>query len=118
MRGHHVDSGAGIDALAVRERADPVPGPGQVLVAVRAAALSFRDLMVLRGTYVLPAEPDVVPVADGAGQVVAGAATSGRCGSESGWPAPSSPAGRTARSASSTSRSSAARWTACSPSSP
>ncbi|MCX5390846.1 alcohol dehydrogenase catalytic domain-containing protein [Streptomyces sp. NBC_00094] len=33
--------------------------------------MSYRDLMVLRGDYVLPVEPDVVPVADGAGQVVA-----------------------------------------------
>ncbi|MFE5712390.1 NAD(P)-dependent alcohol dehydrogenase [Streptomyces sp. NPDC056501] len=71
MRSYHVDSGAGIDGLAIREHEDPVPGPGQVLVEIRAAALSYRDLMVLRGDYVLPVRPDVVPVADGAGQVVA-----------------------------------------------
>lgn len=71
MRSYHVDSGAGIDGLAIREHADPVPGPGQVLVAIRAAALSYHDLMVLRGAYILPVKPDVVPVADGAGEVVA-----------------------------------------------
>ncbi|MFB7861724.1 NAD(P)-dependent alcohol dehydrogenase [Streptomyces sp. NPDC056069] len=72
MRSYHVDSGAGIDGLALREHpAVPSPGPGQVLVAVRAASLSYRDLLVLRGTYVLPVKPDVVPLADGAGQVVA-----------------------------------------------
>ncbi|QKW23437.1 NAD(P)-dependent alcohol dehydrogenase [Kitasatospora sp. NA04385] len=71
MRSYHVDSGAGIDGLAVREHPDPAPGPGQALVAVRAASLSFRDLMVLRGDYLLPVKPDVVPVADGAGLVVA-----------------------------------------------
>jgi NADPH:quinone reductase-like Zn-dependent oxidoreductase len=71
MRSYHVDSGAGIDGLVVREHEDPVPGPGQVLVAIRAAALSFRDLMVLRGDYVLPVKPDVVPVADGVGEVIA-----------------------------------------------
>ncbi|MFI8828534.1 NAD(P)-dependent alcohol dehydrogenase [Streptomyces sp. NPDC053431] len=72
MRSYHVDSGAGIDGLALREHpAAPSPGPGQVLVAVRSASLSYRDLMVLRGTYVLPVKPDVVPLADGAGQVVA-----------------------------------------------
>lgn len=70
MRSYHVDSGAGIDGLAVRHHPEPVPGPGQVLVAVHAASLSFRDLMVLRGNYVLPVKPDVVPVADGAGEVV------------------------------------------------
>ncbi|MEV0449195.1 NAD(P)-dependent alcohol dehydrogenase [Streptomyces sp. NPDC050600] len=71
MRSHHVDSGAGIDGLTLREHADPTPGPGQALVAVRAASLSYRDLMILRGDYVLPVRPDVVPLADGAGEVVA-----------------------------------------------
>jgi NADPH:quinone reductase-like Zn-dependent oxidoreductase len=71
MRSYHVDSGAGIDGLTLRRHQEVAPGPGQVLVAVRAAALSYRDLMVLRGDYVLPVKPDVVPVADGAGEVVA-----------------------------------------------
>ncbi|WP_396705996.1 alcohol dehydrogenase catalytic domain-containing protein [Microbispora sp. H10836] len=38
---------------------------------VHAVSLSFRDLLVLRGQYVLPVKPDVIPVSDGAGQVVA-----------------------------------------------
>ncbi|MFG3349395.1 NAD(P)-dependent alcohol dehydrogenase [Streptomyces sp. NPDC048018] len=72
VRSYHVDSGAGLDGLVLREHpAVPSPGPGQALVAVRAASLSRRDLLVLRGTYVLPVKPDVVPLADGAGQVVA-----------------------------------------------
>ncbi|WP_433217951.1 zinc-dependent alcohol dehydrogenase family protein [Microtetraspora malaysiensis] len=71
MRSYHLDSGAGLDGLSIRKHEDPVPGPGQVLVAVRAASLSFRELMVLRGDYVLPVKPDVVPVSDGAGEVVA-----------------------------------------------
>ncbi|MCC9311063.1 NAD(P)-dependent alcohol dehydrogenase [Kitasatospora sp. RB6PN24] len=71
MRSYHVDSGAGIDGLTVRQCEKPEPGPGQVVVAVRAAALSYRELLVLAGDYVLPVKPDVVPVAEGAGQVVA-----------------------------------------------
>ncbi|GAA2406025.1 NAD(P)-dependent alcohol dehydrogenase [Nonomuraea africana] len=71
MRSYHLDSGAGIDGLAIRWHDDPVPGPGQVLVAVRAVSLSYRELMVLRGDYVLPVKPDVVPVSDGAGEIVA-----------------------------------------------
>ncbi|WP_214415569.1 zinc-dependent alcohol dehydrogenase family protein [Sphaerisporangium fuscum] len=71
MRSYHLDSGAGLDGLSIRKHEDPVPGPGQVLVAVRAVSLSFRELMVLRGDYVLPVKPDVVPVSDGAGEVVA-----------------------------------------------
>ncbi|MGN9843589.1 zinc-dependent alcohol dehydrogenase family protein [Nonomuraea sp. H19] len=71
MRSYHLTSGAGLDGLEMRKHEDPVPGPGQVLVAVRAASLSFRELMVLRGDYVLPVKPDVVPISDGAGEVVA-----------------------------------------------
>jgi NADPH:quinone reductase-like Zn-dependent oxidoreductase len=71
MRSYHVNSGAGIDGLSITQHDDPIPGPGQVLVAVRATSLSFRELMVLRGDYVLPVKPDVVPVSDGAGEVVA-----------------------------------------------
>ncbi|BCJ32727.1 NADPH:quinone oxidoreductase [Actinocatenispora thailandica] len=71
IRSYHARSGGGIASLAVREHPMPVPGPGEVLVAVRAVSLSFRELLVLRGSYVLPVRPDVVPVSDGAGEVVA-----------------------------------------------
>ncbi|MFD0367547.1 NAD(P)-dependent alcohol dehydrogenase [Streptomyces sp. NPDC127114] len=72
MLSYHLShSGAGLAGLTVREHDMPVPGPGQALVAVRATSLSFRELMVLDGTYVLPVKPDVVPLSDGAGEVVA-----------------------------------------------
>ncbi|MEU1225683.1 NAD(P)-dependent alcohol dehydrogenase [Streptomyces sp. NPDC005828] len=72
MRSYHLShSGAGLSGLSIREHDTPAPGPGQALVAVRATSLSFRELMVLDGTYVLPVKPDVVPVSDGAGEVVA-----------------------------------------------
>ncbi len=71
MRAYHAESGGGLDGLAVREQPAPVPGAGQALVAVRAVTLNHRELMVLRGNYVLPVRPDVIPVSDGAGEVVA-----------------------------------------------
>ncbi|MFE3453643.1 NAD(P)-dependent alcohol dehydrogenase [Nonomuraea sp. NPDC059194] len=67
MRSYHLNGGG----LSIREHEDPVPEAGQVVVAVRATSLSFRELMVLRGDYVLPVKPDVIPVSDGAGEVVA-----------------------------------------------
>ncbi len=71
VRSYHVTTGAGVDGLSVRTHEPRSPGPGEVAVAVRATSLSFRELLVLRGQYVLPVKPDVVPVSDGAGEVVA-----------------------------------------------
>jgi NADPH:quinone reductase-like Zn-dependent oxidoreductase len=59
---------AGIVAV---ERDVPTPGPHDVLVRVRAASLNKRDLFILNGTYPIPATPGVVPLSDGAGEVVA-----------------------------------------------
>lgn len=44
---------------------DPVPGPGEVVVELRAAALNRRDLLVCGGTY--PFSLPLVPGSDGAG---------------------------------------------------
>ncbi|MEN3536298.1 alcohol dehydrogenase catalytic domain-containing protein [Microbispora sp. ZYX-F-249] len=71
VRSYHVNSGDGIDGLSLRTHQPRMPGVGEVAVVVHAASLSFRDLLVLRGRYVLPVKPDVIPVSDGAGQVVA-----------------------------------------------
>src|SRR5579859_2138624 len=72
MRSYHINSGAGLDGLLLKEHAIPVPGPREVLVRVRACSLNFRELMILiHGYYPLPIRPDVVPVSDGAGEVVA-----------------------------------------------
>jgi NADPH:quinone reductase-like Zn-dependent oxidoreductase len=70
MKSYHANLGSGIDGLSVREHDIPEPGPTEVLVQVRAASLSFRELMILRGWYPLPVKPDVVPISDGAGTVV------------------------------------------------
>jgi NADPH:quinone reductase-like Zn-dependent oxidoreductase len=64
-------SGLGVAGLVLQEEPIPEPGPGEVLIRVRATSLSFRERMVLRGDYVLPVEPDIVPLSDGAGEIVA-----------------------------------------------
>jgi len=71
MQSYHVDYGAGLTGLTVREHAVPEPGAGEVLVRIRANSLNFRELSILRGQYPLPVKPDVVAVSDGAGEVVA-----------------------------------------------
>lgn len=50
-----------IGVLKVEERPDPQPGPGQVLVRVRAAGLNFADILARQGLYPDgPAKPCVM----------------------------------------------------------
>jgi NADPH:quinone reductase-like Zn-dependent oxidoreductase len=71
VRSYHISVGGGIEGLSLHTHEARTPGEGEVAVAVHATSLSFRELLVLRGQYVLPVRPDVVPVSDGAGEVVA-----------------------------------------------
>ncbi len=55
--------------LKLQEAPIPEPGPGQVRVKVHAAALNYRDLLVLADQYGSTTAPDLVPLSDGAGVV-------------------------------------------------
>ena len=41
----------GVNELKQVECATPAPGPGEVLVRVRAVSFNYRDLMVVKGLY-------------------------------------------------------------------
>jgi NADPH:quinone reductase-like Zn-dependent oxidoreductase len=62
--------GAGIDALVRVERPDPKPAYRQVLVKVKACSLNFRDLAITRGSYRVAVRENLIPLSDGAGEVV------------------------------------------------
>lgn len=55
------------EVLAVRDMPDPVPGPGEVRIRVRAAGLNFAEVMARKGLY-----PDAPPTPFVAGYEVAG----------------------------------------------
>ena len=61
----------GIDSLQVTERSAPQPGPGQVLLRVRACSLNYRDLLVVKGLYTPKLKLPMVPLSDGAGEIAA-----------------------------------------------
>jgi NADPH:quinone reductase-like Zn-dependent oxidoreductase len=71
MRRYRLDPGRGLAGLRLDVTDLPDPGPGEVLVAVRAASLSYREALILDGSYVLPVRDGVVPLAEGTGVVVA-----------------------------------------------
>jgi len=62
--------GAGVDALVAVERPDPKPAHRQILVKVKACSLNFRDLAIARGSYRMAVRENVIPLSDGAGEVV------------------------------------------------
>jgi NADPH:quinone reductase-like Zn-dependent oxidoreductase len=67
-----IPSPQGIESLKLVERPDPKPGPRQVLVRVRASSLNYRDLLTIEAKYARAApKPDLIPLSDGAGEVVA-----------------------------------------------
>jgi len=61
-----------IDNLTLTERPKPEPGPGQVLLQMKAASLNFRDLLVpKRGYGALTGTLPLIPISDGVGEVIA-----------------------------------------------
>ncbi len=70
MQAIEIHGAFGLDNLALVERPEPVPGPGQVVVAMRAASLNYRDLMMILGSYNPKQKLPLVPCSDGAGVVV------------------------------------------------
>ena len=62
--------GAGIDALVQVDRPTPKPLYRQALVKVAACSLNYRDLGIVRGTYRMPVRENLIPLSDGAGEVV------------------------------------------------
>ncbi|WP_330252588.1 NAD(P)-dependent alcohol dehydrogenase [Nocardia sp. NBC_00565] len=68
---YHLDPAHGLDGLTVRGQDVPQPGPNQVVIKVRAASLNRRDLMLMDGSYPLPATPGIIPLSDGVGEVIA-----------------------------------------------
>ncbi|HEY3823058.1 MAG TPA: NAD(P)-dependent alcohol dehydrogenase [Bryobacteraceae bacterium] len=61
--------GFGQENLKIVELPDPVPGPGEAVVKMRACSLNYRDLAVMRGAYGGSVKPPLIPLSDGAGEV-------------------------------------------------
>jgi len=69
MKVYEIQNRTGLDALTLAERPEPKPAHGHVLVKIHAASLNYRDLMIAGGTYGPRADPPVIALSDGAGEV-------------------------------------------------
>lgn len=73
MRSWQLPAGSdGFDKLALADLPMPEPGPGEVLVRVRACSINYRDFAVAAGKYFGGAlQNAAVPLSDGAGEITA-----------------------------------------------
>jgi len=71
MKLYRITEATGIEALALQEGAQPEPRAGEILVRMRAFSLNYRDLMIVQGRYPGHVSTPLVPLSDGAGEVVA-----------------------------------------------
>lgn len=61
----------GVGAWKMTNLPDPMPGPEEVLIGVRATSLNYRDLRVAKGSYGKNLKKNCIPLSDGAGEVLA-----------------------------------------------
>lgn len=71
MRSAVLEGAFGLDNLFIRNAPVPEPGPGELLLRMRAASLNYRDYLTVLGTYNPRLTLPLVPVSDGVGEVVA-----------------------------------------------
>ncbi|HYW91104.1 MAG TPA: NAD(P)-dependent alcohol dehydrogenase [Gammaproteobacteria bacterium] len=70
MKVFQIQDDFGIDNLRAVEREARHPGPGEVRIRVRASSLNFRDLMTVQGSYNPRQKLPLIPLSDGAGEVL------------------------------------------------
>jgi NADPH:quinone reductase-like Zn-dependent oxidoreductase len=70
MKAWRFDRLSSLDDLALHDEPMPRPQRGEVLVGVRAVALNYRDLSMVKGDYVRSARPGLIPCSDAAGEVL------------------------------------------------
>jgi NADPH2:quinone reductase len=59
------------DTLAIENIDEPAAGEGQILVAVKAAAINFTDVLAIAGQYQVKTPPPFVPGIEAAGMIEA-----------------------------------------------
>jgi NADPH:quinone reductase-like Zn-dependent oxidoreductase len=71
MKAYRLHELSGPQGLKLEDVADQAPGPGEVLIRLCAVSLNYRDLMMTRGVYNPKLKLPIIPISDGAGEVIA-----------------------------------------------
>jgi NADPH:quinone reductase-like Zn-dependent oxidoreductase len=71
MKAIEIHDNVGVDSLRLVDRPEPVPGPRQVMLKMKAFSINYRDLLVVSGVGRWRPPLGRVPVSDGVGIVVA-----------------------------------------------
>ncbi|WP_214474881.1 NAD(P)-dependent alcohol dehydrogenase [Mesorhizobium sp. dw_380] len=71
MQSYRLEGSNGTECLVMQDEVRPEPKPHEIVVRVRATSLNRRDTMIINGTYPLTPRRGIVPLSDGAGEIVA-----------------------------------------------
>jgi NADPH:quinone reductase-like Zn-dependent oxidoreductase len=71
MKVYEIKNGFGLECLTLSQRPEPQPGPGEVLLKIKAVSLNYRDLMVVKGIYNPKMNLPRIPCSDAVGEIVA-----------------------------------------------
>lgn len=71
MRAWQISQEFGIDNLKLTDQPDPEPGYGQIAIRIQATSLNYRDLMTVKYGGMRGLKQPLIPLSDGAGEVVA-----------------------------------------------
>lgn len=71
MKAIELQNPGGVDNLRMVERPMPEPGRQEMIIKVKATALNYRDVEIVRGSYHTAFPLPLVPLSDGVGDVVA-----------------------------------------------
>lgn len=71
MKSYHINLFKNVSGIVTREETILQPGDNEVLIRIKAVSINRRDIFILNQTYPLSAKQDVIPLSDGAGEIVA-----------------------------------------------
>ena len=64
------DLGTDYKGIKACEETIPEISKHEILIKIKAVSLNYRDIVIANGTYGVPVKKEVIPCADGAGEVV------------------------------------------------